>query len=282
MLMSFDRLFALLLIAGLPLAACSSSTSSPSDAGDGGPILDAGDAGDAGDSGLVTDGGDAGLDAGTDAGIDAGIDAGTEPDGGDGGLPDSGTGLYCPSGYTLTPYLTETALTHTYSQADQVLDAQKDYVAVLETDQGRIVLHLLSTDAPITCNSFVFLTLHHFFDGIAFHRVLDGFFAQGGDPNTIYGPSSTWGTGGPGYSFGLEVTPTLNYDGPGVVGMARTSDPNSNGSQFFITFSAQHSLDQMYTIFAEVTEGMDVLPNIVRGQPPANPTRMTQVHACEQ
>ena len=64
--------------------------------------------------------------------------------------------------------------------------------------------------------------------------------------------------------------------------MARASDKNTNGSQFFITVAAQHSLDQLYTIFAEVTEGMDVLPNIVRGEPPANPTRMTEVHICEQ
>ncbi len=256
------------LLLALALAACSSTPSAATDAG----LPDSGDAGnsgivpDAGDSG-VTDAGDAGVDAGPDAGEDAGPDAGD---------------LYCPTGYALTPFLSATATTHTYAQADAVLDSSKDYVAVLDTDAGRMVMHLLASDTPITSNSFIFLSLHHFFDGIAFHRVIDGFVAQGGDPNTLSTNMNTWGAGGPGYSFGLEVTPSLNFDGPGVVGMARTSDPNSNGSQFFITFAAQHSLDQMYTIFAEITEGSDVFPNIVRGQPPANPTRMTDVHICQQ
>ena len=263
-----------LLFAAVPFAACSSTSPVAIDGGDAGTVMDGGDSGSPFDSGMQPDGGDAGPDAGLD-------DAGMPPDGGDGGA-DSGVALYCPAGYTLTPYLTDTATTHTFTQADQVLDSQKDYVAVLETDQGRIVMHLLASDAPITVNSFVFLTLHHFFDGIAFHRVIDAFMAQGGDPNTLQSNMSTWGVGGPGYSFGLEVTPSLNYDGPGVVGMARTSDPNSNGSQFFITFTAQHGLDQQYTIFAEVTEGLDVLPNIARGMPPAVPTRMTEVHACEK
>jgi peptidylprolyl isomerase len=262
------------LIVALALAACSNGLSPQPDAGDSGAIPDAGDAGpiDAGsDAGPFDAGTDAGQDAGGDAGPDAGIDAG----------PDAGN-FYCPSGYALTPYLTVSATTHTYVQADAVLVTGKDYVAVVVTDQGRIAMHLLATAAPITCNSFVFLGLHHFFDGIAFHRVIDNFVAQGGDPNTLSSDMSTWGSGGPGYSFGLEVSPSLNYDGPGVVGMARASDPNSNGSQFFITFSAQHSLDQQYTIFAEVTEGSDVFAKIVRGDPPANPTRMTDVHICQR
>jgi len=140
------------------------------------------------------------------------------------------------------------------------------------------VLHLLSQVAPIACNSFVFLTLNHFYDGIAFHRVIDQFMAQGGDPNTISGAPSTWGTGGPGYSFGLEVNPQYNFDDAGIVGMANTGQPNSNGSQFFITFVAYPSLDQLYTIWADVIEGLDVLPNIVRGQPPTNPTRIQDAY----
>ena len=112
--------------------------------------------------------------------------------------------------------------------------------------------------------------------------MIEGFVAQGGDPNTLSSNMANWGTGGPGYYFGLEVSSSVTYDGPGVVGMARSSQPDTNGSQFFITFAAQPSLDGAYTIFAEVTEGMDVLPNIVRGMPPAVPTRMTEVHICEQ
>ncbi len=234
---------AYLVASALLLFACSSS--SPTSPDDGGT---AGDAGGGGDTGATDDGG--------------GADA----------------GLYLPAGYTLVPFLSDTATTHTFGQADQVIDASKDYVGVLDTDAGRIVMQLLSKDAPISCNSFVFLTLHHFYDGIAFHRVIDNFMAQTGDPNTISGAPATWGTGGPGYYFGLEVTPSLNFDGPGVVGMARTSDPNTNGSQFFITFVAYPSLDQQYTVWAKVTEGLDVLPNIVRGQPPPTPTRIVDAY----
>jgi peptidylprolyl isomerase len=205
----------------------------------------------------------------TDGGDDAGgnADVVTTPD----------AGPYLPAGYSLVPFLSDQPV-HTFTKADQVIDGSKDYVGVLDTDVGRIVMHLLSTDAPITCNSFVFLTLHHFYDGVAFHRVIDGFMAQTGDPNSISGNPNTWGTGGCGYTFGLEVTPSLNFDAPGVVGMARASSPSSNGSQFFITFVAYPSLDQQYTVWANVIEGLDVLPNIVRGEPPTTPTRILDAY----
>ena len=181
-----------------------------------------------------------------------------------------------PSGYTLVPFLRDTA-EHSFSSADMVLAPGKDYLAVLDTDAGRIVLDLFEDKTPITVNSFVFLTLNHYFDGIAFHRVLDGFVAQAGDPNTLDADRSAWGQGGPGYQYGLEIVADLKYDAAGVVGMARTMDPNSNGSQFFITLAATPNLDGQYTIFAKVLEGMDVLPKIARGMPPANPTRMKAV-----
>jgi peptidylprolyl isomerase len=190
---------------------------------------------------------------------------------------------YVPAGYTLTPFLSTDAV-HSFPAADQVIEAGKDYLAVIETTEGRIVLDLFEADTPITVNSFVWLTLHHFFDGIAFHRVIDGFMAQTGDPNTLGDDRSTWGTGGPGYTFGLEIVDSLRYDGAGVVGMARTQDPNSNGSQFFITFAPASNLDGQYTIFARVMEGLDVLPLIERGEtpPPADPTRMARVHIVEK
>jgi peptidylprolyl isomerase len=188
---------------------------------------------------------------------------------------------YLPAGTMLTPFLSSTPQ-YSFSAADKVLTNGKDYYAVLETDAGRIVFDLLEKDTPITVNSFVFLARNHYFDGQAFHRVIDGFMAQGGDPNTISGDPRTWGVGGPGYSFGLEIVSSLNYDNAGFVGMARTMDPNSNGSQFFITFAATHSLDGQYTIFAKVIEGIDVLPSIVRGQPPANPTRVTSLYITEK
>ncbi len=203
-------------------------------------------------------------------------DAGPDP------TPDAGGGgYYLPAGYTLTPFLSTDAQ-HNFPMAGQSIEPGKDYLAVLETDAGMLVFDLHEVDTPITVNSFVWLALHHYFDGIAFHRVIEGFVAQGGDPNTIAGDPATWGMGGPGYNYGLEIVPSLHYDSAGVVGMARTSDPNSNGSQFFITLAAQPSLDGQYTIFARVSEGVTVLSQIARGEPPAVPTRMTRVYIVER
>jgi peptidylprolyl isomerase len=192
------------------------------------------------------------------------------------GTPDLGS-YYTPAGYTLVPFSADTAK-HDFPAADMVLTAGKDYQAVIETDVGRIVLDLHETDTPITVNSFVFLALNHYYDNIAFHRVIDSFMAQSGDPNTLDTDSSTWGTGGPGYQYGLELVASLKYDQAGVVGSARTNNPNTNGSQFFITFGAQPSLDGKYTVFGRVVEGLEVLPKIVRGEPPASPTRMNRVY----
>jgi peptidylprolyl isomerase len=196
-------------------------------------------------------------------------------------LVDMNPAYQVPAGYTLTPFLSADAQ-HSFAAADNVLVSGKDYQAVLETDVGTLVIDLSEVETPITVNSFVFLALHHFFDGIAFHRVISNFVAQGGDPNSISGASSSWGTGDPGYSFGLEIVPAFTYDKAGVVGMARSTDPNSNGSQFFITLAAAHNLDSMYTIFGHVTQGLDVLPKIVRGEPPMTPTRMQRVYIVEK
>ncbi|HEX7604400.1 MAG TPA: peptidylprolyl isomerase, partial [Polyangiaceae bacterium] len=181
------------------------------------------------------------------------------------------------------PYLTD-APVRKFAKADQVLDATKDYIAVVDTDVGRIVLDLYEADTPITVNSFVFLALNHFYEGILFHRVIDGFMAQTGDPNSLQPNTKTWGTGGPGYKFGLELNPNLNFDAPGVLGMANAG-PTQNGSQFFITFAAYPSLytgadgglDQQYTVWGKVIDGLDVLPNIVRGEPPVNPSKIVEV-----
>src|SRR4051794_6061675 len=141
-----------------------------------------------------------------------------------------------PAGTTLTPFLS-TEPERTFDAAGTALSPGIDYLAVIETDAGRLVLDLFEEQTPITVNSFVWLALHHFYDGIAFHRVIDGFVAQGGDPNTLDADTSQWGTGGPGYGFGLEIVPSLTYDAAGAVGMARSQDPNSNGSQFYITLA---------------------------------------------
>jgi len=205
--------------------------------------------------------------------------------GGDAG-DDGGGGEYCPAGYTLTPFLSDTPV-HKFSKADQVADAGKDYVAVLETDAGRIVWHFHQSTAPIATNSFIFLALHHYFDGIAFHRVITGVIAQGGDPNTLQSNRSTWGMGDPGYSFADELTPPPVYSAL-TVAMANKG-PNTNGSQFFINMTDNsNTFPANYTLFADITEGSDTLPNIATSPdangltPPTTPTRMTDVHICEK
>jgi len=202
--------------------------------------------------------------------------------------PDGGGTEYCPAGYTLTPFLTATATTHKFTKADQVADSTKDYMAVLETTAGRIVWHFHQSVAPLATNSFIFLALHHYFDGIAFHRVVPGFVAQGGDPNTISGARSTWGMGGPGYTFADELTPPPDYAAY-TVAMAN-SGPNTNGSQFFIDLADENGVlnPKAYTMFADLTEGMSVLPMIATSPdpngftPPTTPTVMTDVHICQK
>ncbi|MEI8259637.1 MAG: peptidylprolyl isomerase, partial [Deltaproteobacteria bacterium] len=190
-----------------------------------------------------------------------------------------------PAGYTLTPFLSDTA-TWDFTAADMVLVPARDYVAVIETDVGRITLDLFEDQTPITINSFVFLARNHYFDGQAFHRVLEGFVAQGGDPNTLSTTRSSWGTGGPGYMFGLEIVASQHYDAAGVLGMARATSPDSNGSQFFITLAPTPSLDGMYTIFGRVLTGLEVLPLLARNatqtSPPAAPSRMRHVCIAER
>jgi peptidylprolyl isomerase len=186
-----------------------------------------------------------------------------------------------PAGWTVVPALSA-APVRQFKEAEYVLKDKTDYAAVIETDVGRMVVDLYEDDTPTTVNSFVWLALHRYYDGIAFHRVVEGFVVQGGDPNTVSGEPGTWGHGGPGYQFGLEIRQKYKYDAKGVLGMARTQDPNSNGSQFYITLAPTPNLDGQYTIFGKVIEGLDVLDKIVRGEPPATPTRMTRVFIVEK
>lgn len=201
------------------------------------------------------------------------------------GAADVGPADATRGAFTLTPFVT-TAPERSFTEAAMVLVPGRDYRAVMETDVGRIVLDLYEDRTPVTVNSFVFLALHHYFDGLAFHRVLDGFVAQGGDPNTATDNRTTWGRGGPGYMFDTESVDGLGFDGPGVLGMARSTARTTNGSQFFITLAATPSLDGQYTVFGRVTEGADLLPRIARNVstnvPPATPTRMTRVSIEER
>jgi cyclophilin family peptidyl-prolyl cis-trans isomerase len=140
-----------------------------------------------------------------------------------------------------------------------IIDPEKDYSATIQTDLGDIELALEAEKAPRTTNNFVFLAREGFYDGVIFHRVIEGFMAQSGDPTGT-------GRGGPGYTFKDEFHPDLRHDGPGVLSMANAG-PNTNGSQFFITFAATPWLDGKHTVFGRVSEGTDVLLSI----PPRDP-----------
>ena len=131
------------------------------------------------------------------------------------------------------------------------IDPQKSYTATIQTDGGDIVLQLFADKTPNTVNSFVFLAREGFYDGVIFHRVIENFMVQGGDPTGT-------GRGGPGYSFADEFHPELRHDGPGVLSMANAG-PNTNGSQFFITHVATPHLDGKHSVFGRVTGGLDVL-----------------------
>ncbi|MCA9835497.1 MAG: peptidylprolyl isomerase [Trueperaceae bacterium] len=149
-----------------------------------------------------------------------------------------------------------------FDQAEEVLDPAKDYQALLVTTKGTIRADLFEEKAPRTVNNFVFLSLHKFYDGIVFHRVLEDFMAQTGDPTGT-------GRGGPGYQFDDEFDASLRHDKPGMLSMAN-SGPNTNGSQFFITFVETPWLDDKHSVFGEVVEGSDVLDKLTRIDPSNN------------
>ncbi len=131
----------------------------------------------------------------------------------------------------------------------------------IETNFGKISFKLISESAPETVRNFEKLVKEGFYDGTLFHRVIPGFMIQGGDPNTKTDNKSSWGTGGPGYNINAEFSSRSHLRG--IVSMARSQDPNSAGSQFFIVTSDSTFLDRQYTVFGEVTEGMDIADKIV-------------------
>ena len=136
-----------------------------------------------------------------------------------------------------------------------VIDTSKQYTATIETEKGNLVLELFASDVSVTVNNFVFLAREGFYDGTTFHRVIPDFMAQGGDPTGT-------GRGGPGYSFPDEFTGHTHV--AGALSMAN-SGPDTNGSQFFITYTPQHGLDGKHSVFGQLTKGMDVLKKIKNG-----------------
>lgn len=141
-------------------------------------------------------------------------------------------------------------------------------IATFETNKGTIKLELFDDKTPKTVENFETLCGKEYYDGLTFHRVIPDFMIQGGCPLGT-------GTGGPGYKFEDEFHPELKHDGPGVLSMANAG-PNTNGSQFFITHSAQPHLNNRHTVFGKVIEGQDVVDAIEKGD------TMTTVRVTEE
>ena len=153
-------------------------------------------------------------------------------------------------------------------------------VAELHTSAGEIDIRFFPDVAPNHVKNFIDLAEKGFYNGSKFHRVIPGFMVQGGDPNTISGDTSTWGTGG----SGKHVTAEFNniHHGRGIVSMARAQDPNSASSQFFIVVADSGFLDKQYSVFGQVTKGMDVADKIVNAprnsqDRPNNPTSIDKI-----
>lgn len=143
---------------------------------------------------------------------------------------------------------------------EMTLDTSKEYQAVIRMENGgEMTIDLFDDESPITVNNFVYLANQGFYDGTTFHRVLADFMAQGGDPTGT-------GTGGPGYAFEDETDNGLSFDRRGLLAMANAG-PNTNGSQFFITFVPTPHLNGAHTIFGELVEGDDVLSGISLREP---------------
>ena len=158
-----------------------------------------------------------------------------------------------PEGFTQSSYLSEEQVQE-FDQAEDVLEEGTDYGALIKTNKGVIQVNLFEELAPNTVNNFVFLARNKYYDGIVFHRVLEDFMAQTGDPTGT-------GRGGPGYTFEDEFVDELTHDSGGILSMAN-SGPNTNGSQFFITFEATPWLDGRHSVFGEVVAGDDVLGDL--------------------
>jgi peptidyl-prolyl cis-trans isomerase B (cyclophilin B) len=137
------------------------------------------------------------------------------------------------------------------------IDANRGYTATFDTSRGRIVCDLFPQDAPNTVNNFVFLAREGFYNGTKFHRVIENFMIQGGDPTGT-------GRGGPGYKFEDELKNNPRRHQVGSLSMANAG-PNTNGSQFFITHIATDWLDGKHTVFGQVSTGQDVVNAVQQG-----------------
>jgi peptidyl-prolyl cis-trans isomerase B (cyclophilin B) len=154
------------------------------------------------------------------------------------------------------------------SPPEMQIDPEKMYLVTMETTRGIIELELDPRHAPKTVNNFVFLAGEGFYDGVTFHRVIEDFMIQGGDPTGT-------GRGGPGYRFGDELKGNPLTHGAKVISMANAG-PDTNGSQFFITHSPQPHLNGKHTVFGKVVKGEEVMDEIQQGD------RIVRVSASER
>ena len=141
---------------------------------------------------------------------------------------------------------------------------------IFETDEGEITFELFSNDAPKTVENFIKLVNEGFYNGLTFHRVIPGFMAQGGCPNTREGSNGMPGTGGPGYSIKCEINPKKHLKGS--LSMAHAGK-DTGGSQFFIVYEPQPHLDGVHTVFGK-TENMDVVLKLTNG------SRISKAYSC--
>ena len=175
-----------------------------------------------------------------------------------------------PAGYTLVPFLSDKPVREFKSEPAMSLQSGKDYYALIDTNKGQFLADLYEQETPVTVNNFVTLARNHYFDGIRFHRVIEGFMAQTGDPLSVdEAKKAQWGTGGPGYSFADEFRTKLTFGDPGILAMAN-SGPATNGSQFFITFANTDFLNGKHTIFGKIVTGDDLLPKLTRTMDQSN------------
>jgi len=171
----------------------------------------------------------------------------------------AGLYIYISNTYISTQSSTSTTETTSCTTGTPVLGAPKGTYAKINTSLGCIEVQLYPSAAPKTVANFVNLSRTGFYNNLVWHRIVAGFVIQTGDPNTRNGGGnrSLWGTGGSGKTVPLEINSTLHND-YGYLGMARSTDPNSGSSQFYINLANNTSLNGQYTVFGKVISGIDV------------------------
>lgn len=183
---------------------------------------------------------------------------------GDGTVDSAETGAVDDEPGPLAEIAPEERLNYYDQPPEMTIDSDQEYEAIISTEKGDMRLRLYAGESPLTVNNFVFLAREGFYDDTIFHRVIEGFMAQAGDPTGT-------GAGGPGYEFADEVDNGLVFDRAGLLAMANRG-ADTNGSQFFITYAPTPHLNGAHTIFGELIEGEEVLNSLTRVAPGASAT----------